>query len=125
MVHPRQRDYKKTSGGYIKGIAIDAVLTDEAKKAVFQMKQARKEEHKKVLFDFIEFFSVEMQKKYPSAAQMVEKFLFDVWKQNGIIKELPQANIQIENLLNDSAMYDAIDIAKAIYQNFKETRLKK
>lgn len=125
MTHRLRKDPRKTSGGYIKGLAIEQITKDEYKKAAFQEKQTRLEKHRKELNEFIDFFSEKMRKTHPEAAKMIEITLFNDWRKSGIAKELPQANIQIENLLNDIAMYDALDVAKRIYITFKETRLKK
>jgi len=123
MAYPLHRDLTKTTGGYVKGIALDAIVTEEYKRAYYQGKKARKEEHMKVLSDFIDFFTDRMKNVHPLAAQEIEKSLFDNWKQNRVAKALPQANIQIENLLKKLNMYDAADVARALYQEFRETRL--
>ena len=122
MAYQLHRDYKKTSGGYIKGIAMEAAATEEYKRAYYQGKKARKDEHLKVLADFITFFTEKMMIAHPRAAQEIQNTLFKNWMKNKVAKELPQANIQIINLLKDLNMHDAIDIACSVYQDFRETK---
>lgn len=122
MAYELHRDRKKTNGGYIKGIALEAVVTEEYKRAHYQERKARKEENKKILSDFIDYFTDRMKVIHPRVAQEIEKVLFNKWKQSGIAKELPQANIQIENLLDELNMHDAIEVAHVLYQEFRKIR---
>ena len=116
----RFKNKEITNGGYVRGITLNVISTEENRRLAY-IEKAEKQACKKALMNkFLCYFYNEMKKENPELAYLVDTKLFENWRKKRIVKEPPQMFIQIQNLLNEHNLSNSLESACRIYQEFRQ-----